>query len=385
MGAGVMGGGIAWLAAENGYPIRIKDIAPEALGGALETAGSLWHRSFKRRRLTRLERDRRLERLSFTLDFTGFRHVDFVFEAVVENLEVKHRVLADLEREVGPETVLASNTSSLRIGDIARETQRPERVVGLHFFNPVNRMPLVEVVAGPRSASWAVATAYRLALKLGKTPILVRDGPGFLVNRLLAFYLGEALHVFERGADPVRVDRLLTDFGMPMGPYELLDQIGLDVAEKVTHTMGEAYGDRLPPQATVGRLVAQGHLGKKSGQGFYQYAGGKRGQIAPAAREAGGRPTPWAPPDENIVDRLLLPMVNEAARCLEEEVVGRPLDVDLGVVMGTGFPPFRGGLLRYADQRGVAEIVERLRALADLGEPRFTPSEALLARTSGFY
>jgi len=385
MGAGVMGGGIAWLAAENGFPIRIKDIAPPALDGALETAASQWSRQVRRRRLTRRERDRRLERLSFTLDYTGFRHVDFVFEAVVENLDVKHKVLAELEREVGEEAVIASNTSSLRIADIAGETQHPERVVGLHFFNPVHRMPLVEVVAGARSASWATATAYRVALDLGKTPILVRDEPGFLVNRLLAFYLGEAIHLFERGADPVRVDRLLTDFGMPMGPYELLDQIGLDVAEKVTHTMTEAYGERLPRQATLGRLVEEGHLGKKSGQGFYLYPGGKKGSIAPAAQAASGRASAWNPSDENIVDRLLLLMVNEAARCLEDQVVRRPLDVDLGMVMGTGFPPFRGGLLRYADQRGVQGIVDRLAALADLGEPRFKPSEALLARTSGFY
>jgi 3-hydroxyacyl-CoA dehydrogenase/enoyl-CoA hydratase/3-hydroxybutyryl-CoA epimerase len=281
--------------------------------------------------------------------------------------------------------VIASNTSSLRIADIASETRHPERIVGLHFFNPVHRMPLVEVVAGPKSAEWAVATAYRLALRLGKTPILVRDEPGFLVNRLLAFYLGEALHLLERGADPVRVDRLLTDFGMPMGPFELLDQIGIDVAEKVTHTMSEAYGERLPQQATLGRMVGEGHLGRKSGQGFYLYPEGKKGRFAPAAREAAGNPASWNPSDDTVVDRLVLPMVNEAARCLEEGAVGRPLDVDLGMVMGTGFPPFRGGLLRYADARGVQAVADRLRALAELGEPRFHPSEALLARTGGFY
>jgi len=384
VGAGVMGGGIAWLAGEKGLPIRIKDIRLDALEGALATAGTLWARQVRLRRLTPARRDRRLERLSFTLDYRGFRTVDCVVEAVVEDLGVKRAVFAELEREVGETTVLATNTSSLRIEDIAAETRYPERVVGLHFFNPVDRMPLLEVVRGPRSSEAAVATAYRLALDLGKTPILVRDCPGFLVNRILAFYLGEALFLFESGADPVRVDRVMERFGMPMGPFALLDQIGLDVADKVTKVVQEAYGDRLPPQAVVGRLAGGGHLGKKSGRGFYAYD--DKGKIkapapeASAAVQGAGRPVG----EDEIVDRLVLPMVNEAARCLEEGIVSRPRDVDLGMVMGTGFPPFRGGLLRWADARGVGRIVKRLEALA-VSEPRLAPSEALRGYEDGFY
>jgi len=385
VGAGIMGGGIAWLAGERGLPIRIKDIAPEALESAAHTAGGLWAKNVRRRRLTRNDRDRRVEKLSFTLSYTGFGTVDAAVEAVVENLEVKRKVVAELERVVRDDAIIASNTSSLRIADIAEGARRPERIVGLHFFNPVNRMPLVEVVAGPASAERSVAAAYRLALDLGKTPILVRDGPGFLVNRLLAFYLGEALHLFENGADPVRVDRMLADFGMPMGPYALLDQIGLDVAEKVTHVLEAAFGDRLPPQATLGRLTADGHLGRKSGRGFYVYAGGKQGEVSPEARHAAGSPAGREFTPEDVVDRLVLPMVNEAARCLEEGVVARPLDVDLGMVMGTGFPPFRGGLLRYADARGVGAIAKRLQALAASVDARLAPSEALRARAAGFY
>lgn len=384
VGAGVMGGGIAWLAAEKGLPIRVKDVQAGALEHALATAAGNWARAVRRRRLSPRDRSRRVEQLSFTLDTTGFRHVDLVFEAVIENLDVKRKVLAELEGVVREDAVLASNTSSLSITDIARDAGHPERVVGLHFFNPVHRMPLVEVVAGARSAPEAVATAYRTALDLGKTPILVQDGPGFLVNRLLAFYLGEALHLFEKGADPERTDGILTDFGMPMGPFELLDQIGLDVAEKVTHVMAAAFGDRLPSQAVLARLAGEGHLGRKSGRGFYAYERDRRQAATLEADRARGAPARWDPPREDVLDRLLLPMVNEAARCLEEGVVHRPLDVDLGMVMGTGFPPFRGGLLRYADARGVGAIVERLERLAD-GTGRFRPSEALRSRSGGFY
>jgi 3-hydroxyacyl-CoA dehydrogenase/enoyl-CoA hydratase/3-hydroxybutyryl-CoA epimerase len=385
VGAGVMGGGIAWLAGEKGIPIRVKDIAPEALEGAMKTAGPLWARNVRRRRLTPLEGSRRVEQLSFTLDYTGMKLVDLVVEAVVENLDVKRKVVTEVEEATRPETVIASNTSSLKIGDIALHARNPGRIVGLHFFNPVHRMPLVEVIAGPESAPHVVATAYRLALDLGKTPILVKDGPGFLVNRLLSFYLGEALHLFEKGLDPVRADSILTDFGMPMGPFELLDQIGLDVAEKVTHVIGEAFGERLPAQAVLGRLVEGAHLGKKGGRGFFVYERGKKRGVSPEASKAAGKPPSWTPPSEDVLDRMILPMVNEAARCLDEGVVNRPLDVDLGMVMGTGFPPFRGGILRYADSRGIQGIVDRLSRLADSVSGRLGPSEALRRRTSGFY
>ena len=385
LGAGVMGGEIAWLASEKKLPVRIKDISPQALEGAVKTAGSLWARRVKQRRLKPSERDRRLEQLSFTLDYSGFQTVDLAIEAVVENLDVKQTVVTEAEAVLSPRAVLASNTSSLQIGDIASRAQHPERIVGMHFFNPVHRMPLVEVIAGPRSASWAVATAYQLALDLGKTPILVKDGPGFLVNRLLSFYLGEALHLLERGLDPTHTDRILVRFGMPMGPFALLDQIGLDVGEKVTHVIADAFGDRLPGNATLGRLTAEGHFGKKTGRGFYVYRKGKNEGPASEAARAAGNSGRWDPPDAEVLDRVLLPMINEAARCLDEKVVTRPLDVDLGMVMGTGFPPFRGGLLRYADRRGVGEIIQRLEILAHPGTPRLAPSEALKKRISGFY
>ena len=384
LGAGVMGGGIAWLSAEKGLPIRIKDIQPEALEGAMQTAGSLWHKGVARRRMTPAQRDRKLENLSFTLDYSGFRHVDFVFEAVVENLDVKHQVISDTESHTAADTIIASNTSSLRIGDIAAKARHPERIVGLHFFNPVDRMPLVEVISGAHSDPAAVAATYKLALDLGKTPIFVKDSPGFLVNRLLAFYLGESLALLEAGGDQRTIDRTLEAFGMPMGPFALLDQIGLDVADKVTGVVGSAFGDRLPQTKVISALVKKGNLGKKSSRGFYAYNKGRAQAPALDVQEAAGDPPPLSVSEEGILDRLLLPMINEAARCLEEGVVSRPMDVDLGMVMGTGFPPFRGGLLRWADAVGVGAIVSRLEDLAK-EHSRLEPSAALRQRTPGFY
>lgn len=385
LGAGIMGGGIAWLAADRRLPVRVKDIAVPALESALRTAGEVWNRRVRRRRLTPAQVADRVQSISWTLDYSGFGRTDLVIEAVVEDLGIKHIVLGEVQDHVREHTVLASNTSSLSIDAIADGVRDPGRVVGLHFFNPVDRMPLVEVVAGPRSRPEAIATAFRLALDLGKTPVLVADGPGFLVNRLLAFYLGEALHLFERGAAPDRVDRQLVAFGMPMGPFALLDQIGLDVAEKVTGVLGEAFGERLPPQATVGRLVREGHLGRKSGRGFYVYEDGKEHWPSREAHAAGGKPARFEPEDEDVLDRLVLPMINEAARCLDEVIVRRPLDVDLAMVMGTGFPPFRGGLLRYADARGVTRIIDRLGLMSERIDGRFAPSSALRQRQGGFY
>ena len=385
VGAGIMGGGIAWLAAEKQLPTRIKDIAPSALESALRTAAELWEDAVKKRRLTARERQARVESLSFGLDLSGFAMTDLVIEAVVEDLGIKRRVLAELESVVSPFTVLATNTSSLRVADLARECRHPERVVGLHFFNPVHRMPLVEVVIGPQSSPEAVTTAFRLARDLGKTPVLVRDGPGFLVNRLLAFYLGEAIHAFEEGVDPVLVDTTMVEFGMPMGPFELLDQIGLDVAHKVTHVLQDAFGERLPGQAVIGRLLEAGDLGKKSGRGFYTYANGRKAGVSEAALQAAGRPIVRTPPAQEILDRLLLPMIHEGARALEEGLVRRAEDIDLAMVLGTGFPPFRRGPLFYADRRGIPAVIGRLEDLAAAHGSRLAPSDALNCRAEGFY
>ena len=358
MGAGTMGGEIAYLFSSRDMRVRLRDLKPEPLLRSLSHARSLFQREVSRGRMTKAEMERALGRIEPALDLSGLKPVDLVLEAVVEDLPVKQALFRELESQVPERCVFATNTSSLSVRAMAKGLGNPGRVVGMHFFNPATKMPLVEVICTDTSDSVAVETVIALTRRLGKTPVLVADAPGFLVNRVLMPYLGEAVALVERG-QPVRaIDRALRDFGMPMGPLELLDEIGLDVARKVAHVLHDAYGDRLPPTTLIDRLVVSGELGKKTELGFYGYEDGRRKGVnseieAPAPPEG-----PLTP--QQIVDRLLDVMVNEAALALEEHVVSCPEDVDLAMVLGTGFPPFRGGLLRYADAAGIGAIVERL-------------------------
>src|SRR6185503_12134045 len=297
---------------------------------------------------------------------SGLKSADVALEAVVEDLPVKQALFRELEAQVPDRCVFATNTSSLSVRAMAKGLKNPGRVVGMHFFNPATKMPLVEVVRTEISDPAAVDTVIALTRRLGKTPVLVADAPGFLVNRVLMPYLAEAVALVER-SQPVRaVDRALLEFGMPMGPLALLDEIGLDVARKVAHVLRDAFGDRMPPVTLIDRLVAAGELGKKTELGYYEYEDGKRKSVNTAI-EPSSPEGPLAP--QQIVDRLLDAMVNEAALALEERVVSRPDDVDLAMVLGTGFPPFRGGLLRYADAVGVGVIVERLARRQQEGAP----------------
>jgi 3-hydroxyacyl-CoA dehydrogenase / enoyl-CoA hydratase / 3-hydroxybutyryl-CoA epimerase len=323
-----------------------------------------------------------------TLDPAALAGCDLVIEAIVENLAVKQGAFAGLGRATAPSAILASNTSSLSIDAIARDAARPERVVGMHFFNPVDRMPLVEVVAGPRSSAAATRAVAAFARRLGKTPVMVREGPGFLVNRLLAFYSAEALWLIDEGHRIDEIDRAMVDWGMPMGPLRLADEVGLDVSAKVGHILHEAFGDRLPFPAWFDRLPEAGRLGLKNGKGIYRYEGRREKGVDPAVYdEIGVHPSKPAGDPEAIAERLVLPMINEAARCLAEEIVDAPGPLDLAMIFGTGFPPFRGGLCRWADQRGPADVVVRLERLAAEAGARFAPSAALRAVASrgGFY
>jgi len=379
LGAGTMGGGLAWLLAKNELTVRMKDIHTEALCGGLQAAAAAFGQAVRRRRMTRQQMQRHMNRISTTLDYRGFSTVDFVLEAVVEKLEVKRKVLEEVEAAVSPDCIIASNTSSLPISKIAERARRPQNVVGMHFFNPVHRMPLVEVIRGSASSDDAVATVYALASRLGKTPVVVLDRPGFLVNRLLAPYMHEASMLVMEGASVQAVDGALTRFGMPMGPLMLHDQVGLDIAAHVAGILGEAYGERLGSAAALDPLVQAGRLGKKSGLGFYRHAGSKPAPD-PAAeallQQAGGQAS-TPPGSDMMVDRCVLRMIDEAARCLEEGVVESAEDLDLAMVFGTGFPPFRGGLLRYADTLGAPQVVERLQALAERHGGRFEPCARL--------
>ncbi len=389
VGAGVMGGGIGQLVAGHaGIPVRLKDIAREALASGMEHAAKVFAKQVGRRRLTPEGMRRKMALLRPTLDYSGFRRADVVIEAVVEKLEVKRSVFAEIAEEVRDEAVLATNTSSLSVDAIAADTPHPERVVGMHFFNPVDKMPLVEVVAGERSAPWAVNTVFELSRRLGKTPVLVRDAPGFLVNRLLVVSLSEALWLLEEGHRIEALDRVMKRWGMPMGPLALTDEVGIDVAVKVAHILHEAFGDRLPLPAWIDRLQEDGRLGAKNGRGFYRYDDGERtGPDAEVYRLLGLEPSIDAPDPQRVVDRTVLRMVDEAARCLDERVVRSPGQLDLAMIYGTGFPPFRGGLARWADQRGLDEIVARLEGFATSVGARYAPSDALraAAASGGFY
>ena len=389
LGAGVMGGGIAQLAAhEAGVPIRLKDVDDRALASGMAHAGQLFERLARRHRVTKPEVRRQMALLLPTLSYAGFERTDLVIEAIVEKLAVKQEVFAEVARHLRPDAVLASNTSSLSIAAIGEKTPHRERVVGMHFFNPVNRMPLVEVIAPAGCEPAAVNTVFAFARRLGKTPVLVKDTPGFLVNRLLMFYSIEALWLLDAGHRMEDLDRAMTDWGMPLGPMALTDEVGLDVAVKVAHILAAAFGDRLPLPGWIDRLSGEGRLGTKTGSGFYRYDGRERKDPDPAVYEILGiEPRIEHPDPGQIADRMVLPMVNEAARCLEEQVVGSAAELDLAMILGTGFPPFRGGLCRWADQQGLDEIVATLERLESAVGDRFRPSDALRARAAagGFY
>jgi len=385
LGAGVMGGGIAQILADRAdIPVRLKDVGTTPLATGMAHAKEIFEKRVARRRLTRPEAARKMNLLLPCLDYSGFRRVELVVEAIVEDLRVKQQVFSELADQVGPEVVLASNTSSLSIDLIGRDTPNPERVVGMHFFNPVHRMPLVEVVKGSKTSHQAVQAVLTLCRRLGKTPVVVKDGPGFLVNRILTFYMTEALWLLDEGRAIEDIDGVMTDWGMPMGPLALIDTVGIDVAVKVAHILAAAFGDRLVLPAWADQLAQPERLGIKTGSGFYLYKGQERSKPDPAVYRILGLATPKEPSDPgDFVDRMVLPMVNEAARCLAEGLVTNPSELDLAMIMGTGFPPFRGGLCRWADLQGAEHLVTILRQLAEHNGERFQPSVALERAVEG--
>lgn len=393
VGAGTMGGGIAQLVAhEADLPVVMKDIAAEPLGTGVAHAAKLFGELREKRRLTEPEAKRKLALIQPTLDYRGLGRVDLVVEAVVEKLPVKQKVFAELDVAVPVSAVLASNTSSLPIDEIASAVGRPERVVGMHFFNPVHKMPLVEVVVGERSGAEAIETVFDFARRLGKTPVVVKSSPGFLVNRLLTFYSLEALWLLAEGYRVEDVDRAMERWGMPVGPLALTDEVGIDVAVEVGRVLHEAYGDRLPLPEAFGALPEHGRLGKKSRKGLFRYEKGKRKGVDPEALALLGlEPSIDEPDPRYLQERMVLRMIDEAARCLDEGVVGSAGELDLAMIYGTGFPPFRGGPCHWADRQGlgwVLETLERFAASPAVSHPaRYQPSDALrqTAEAGGFY
>ena len=379
VGSGVMGGGITELASRSGITVRVRDIKPEPLQKALETAVSLIRERSRKRRLPASDSDGQLARIYPTLTLDGIARADAAIEAVVEDLDIKRRVFAELEVRLGPGALLATNTSSLSVDELASGLKHPERFCGFHFFNPVHRMPLVEVVRGERTSDRTLVTAVALARRLGKTPVVVRDAPGFVVNRVLMPYLREAMVLLEEGFALTEIDAAMRRFGMPMGPFEVVDEVGIDVAHKVAGVLSKAFPQRMTPSPALEALLAKGRLGRKSGLGFYRHRGRKR-EADPAVRQLLGLTRERrASSPEVLSDRMVLAMINECARCLEEQVVADAGRIDLALIFGAGFPPFRGGPLRHADSLGLPKVHARLIALqAEKGE-RFTPS-VLLAK-----
>lgn len=391
VGAGVMGGGVAQLAAYNDLDVRLKDIRDDAVASGLQHARELFDQAVDRRKLDAAAADRKMARITGGLEYHGFGTLDLVIEAVVERLDVKRSVLAEVEGLVADGCVLATNTSSLSVDAMAETLARPDRFLGMHFFNPVHKMPLVEVVRGARTSGTTLATVHALAVALGKVPVVCRDGPGFLVNRILGPYLNEAGWLLSEGATVEAVDAAATGFGMPMGPLRLIDEVGHDIARHAGATLHEAFGERIAPSPTLVALAETDRLGRKNGRGFYRYADGKEqgvdAEIYPDMAGAVPAERRTVAEDE-IRQRLVLAMINEAAQVLDDGLVNSAADVDLGMIMGTGFPPFRGGLLRFADTHHPRSLVERLRGLEVRLGTRFRPAALLLRLADedrGFY
>jgi 3-hydroxyacyl-CoA dehydrogenase / enoyl-CoA hydratase / 3-hydroxybutyryl-CoA epimerase len=380
VGAGVMGGAVAQLVSFRDIPVRIKDLSEKALGGALKEAASLYQKAMSRRKMRSHEVERKMALISAGLTNDGLSNCDIIIEAVVEDLGIKKKVFAELSALTGPEVILASNTSSLPVTQMAEGCRHPERVVGLHFFNPVSKMPLVEVIRAAQSSDKALERTVLFARRLGKTAILTTDTPGFLVNRLLLPYMNEAAHLLREGFTPEAIDAIAEGFGMPMGPVELVDQVGIDVGYKVAHVLEEAFGQRMKVAPILVEAKEKGLLGKKSGKGFYVYTG--KVKTANPELSTGG---PSKASRQDALKRMLYVMINEAARCLEEKVVDSAATVDIGMMLGTGFPPFRGGLLRHADAIGAKAIVQDLERFQKAGGARFEPSAFLkgLAASGG--
>jgi 3-hydroxyacyl-CoA dehydrogenase/enoyl-CoA hydratase/3-hydroxybutyryl-CoA epimerase/3-hydroxyacyl-CoA dehydrogenase/enoyl-CoA hydratase/3-hydroxybutyryl-CoA epimerase/enoyl-CoA isomerase len=339
--------------------------------------------------MTQAEVHAALTLVNTTPDLRFLLGSDVIVEAVVENEKVKTELFMNIQDMVDPSTILASNTSTISITRMAQAIRRPENFAGMHFFNPVDRMPLVEVIRGEKTSDQTVVTLVALAKKVGKTPIVVRDCPGFLVNRILFPYMNEAMVLLEEGADPRAVDKAATDFGMPMGPITLSDVVGMDTMLYAGHVVNQAYADRAKDSSIVAELVKAGRLGQKSGAGFYSYAKGPRGLDDPALAALLDK-LRTAKRDiaaEEIADRLFLSMLVEASQTLEDGIVRDPGDVDMGLILGIGFPAFRGGILRWADTLGMANVLNKLQKYTPLGM-RFEPTESmrrLAAAGKGFF
>ena len=395
IGAGVMGSGIAQWLSSRGVTVILRDVAREQIDRGLANVEKIYGDAVKRGLMSEEKAKQGRARICGSTAPMELRDVQFVIEATSEKMEIKKEVFRELAMEAGPKTIVATNTSALPVSELADVTVSPEHVIGLHFFNPVSRMKLVEVVIAKQTSDETRDRSLAFVRQVGKVPVIVRDSPGFLVNRVLFPYLLDAAELFESGVDAERIDRALVEWGMPMGPLRLIDEIGVDITIDIGNTLQKAYGQRDHVAAVLLWLRDQQMLGRKTGAGFYKYEGKRqtpndslvqwrRTHVVAGGGESGkyeGSATtqPASPPPataEELTHRLIFLMVNEAARCVEEGVVDSPEDADYGMILGTGFAPFRGGPLRFAEHFGLKRTVEELERLART-EEKFTPCEIL--------
>lgn len=389
LGAGVMGGGIAWLFSNYGFNIRMKDISLKGIEIGFKQIGEIYSSLVKKRRLKPTDLTSKYAHLTATTTNEGVEKTDMLLEAIIEDLSIKQKTLNDLETKLKPGAIIATNTSSLLLKDIGAGLKNPANLVGMHFFNPVNKMPLVEVVKSEKTSEDAVRKIVQLSRKMGKTPIVVGDSAGFVVNRLLLTFMNEALFCVEETGDISQIDACVLEFGMPMGPFLLADEVGLDVAYKVCKNLHAFYGERMKPSFVLDFVYNEKKLlGKKASAGFYLHAN-KQAVLNPEiTSDIKARSKNQKLADAEILDRCLLLMVNEAARILEEKMVKNARQLDLALIMGTGFPPFRGGLLKYADSIGIKEIIAKLEKLESQHGARFIPCfylQNLAKQNSSFY
>ena len=389
LGAGFMGSGIASIAVQQGTMVRLKDADLSRVGKGIAAVRDVLKERLTRKQITRQEMADQLTLIGGTVDYSGFRNVDLVIEAVFEDLKVKHAVVREVEEALPETAIVASNTSTIPIALIAQASRRPERLLGMHFFSPVHRMPLLEVIPTRSTRADVVGTAVAWGREIGKTVIVVRDAPGFYVNRILAPYLNEAGALLDAGATTESIDDAMEKFGFPVGPLTLLDEVGLDIASKSGAILHQAFGERMAPSPAMRAVVNAGRVGRKGKSGFYLYdTDGKKGSADTTVYSLLGNPTRSSFPADEIQQRCALALVNEAARALEEGIVRTARDGDIGAVFGIGFPPFRGGPFRWIDAVGVGKVVDALEDLSARFAPRFTPCDLLVSmarRSERFY
>jgi 3-hydroxyacyl-CoA dehydrogenase/enoyl-CoA hydratase/3-hydroxybutyryl-CoA epimerase len=380
LGAGLMGSGIALVSVNKaGLDVRMKDRDDKGLAAGYTYLRKFHDKRVRRRAMSRFDAETALRRVTGTTDYSGFAACEVVIEAVFEDLALKHRMLHDIEALGGEDIIFASNTSSIPITEIARAAKRPQNVIGLHYFSPVEKMPLLEIITTEHTAPEVIATSVALGKAQGKTVIVVRDGPGFYTTRILAPYLNEATRILTEGVDPHAVDKALMDYGYPVGPIALLDEVGIDVGTKVAPVLEAAFGARMASPSASAAMIEAGALGRKAGKGFYVYEGAKKGSkpVNTELQSLLGISTGTRMPAQEIAERCTWLLVNEAVYCLQDGILAEPMHGDIGAIFGLGFPPFRGGPFRFVDSIGAAAAVARLESLAASHGERFEPAQLL--------